>query len=224
MQETTLSQESNEIKSSIKLNKNSSKILKIGRILLNVILVLFVAYVIIAFDSFFILTDSMEPIIDVENTVIINRYSPIDKLDKYDIIAFYADLNDDGTDEVVVHYVYSIEETNGVYSIRTVRHNIDEETNTTIFDLSEQETVLQLDEWTLSKDDFVGKLKFVIKNNTFGSFLLFSSSTIGRIVLVIDLIVIYIIIEMFSTPDKKRGETVVYKDKNKKAKKSVSEK
>lgn len=212
---TTEPQKNNEIQLNKKLNKKPNKLCKVVRWFVGIVLILALAYAIIGFNSYVIVTNSMKPIIDgitvvddeyvTGDTVIINKFASVDNLKQYDIIAFYADIDDEGEDpesEIVVHYVYSIEEIDGKTVIRTVRHNIDEDEGITVFDLTDEEILEELDTFssgTVYEEDYIGKLVTVIKNDTIGSLLLFSSSTIGRIVLVVDIIVIYLIIELFSS-------------------------
>lgn len=133
------------------------------------------------YDYYRILTGSMDPVIKVNEVVVIDTSINHEDLQVGDIIAFYADINDDGTDEVIVHYLNSINEDGGVTTYKT-----------------KPEVSNREDPWTLSDDDIIG-IHVLTLPKIFG----FITSTIGKVILIIDVIVIYIIVEIFFDDNKK---------------------
>ncbi len=101
------------------------------------------------FKPYVVITDSMEPHIDV-NDLIFVRNPKVDKLVEEDIITFYADINFDGEKEIVTHYIYSINENNdGDLLFKTHRY----------YDEGEQ---VYADYWTIGEDDVLGQHMFTI--------------------------------------------------------------
>ena len=145
------------------------------------------------YDQYVIATGSMDPIIAIRDIVIIDPSKTIDDFEVGEIIAFNVDINDDGEDDVVVHYLYSVEEIDGEIIIRT-KPAISE----------------QIDAWELSPEDIVGKHVGTIRK--LGGFLLFASSTFGKVVLLVDIVAVYLIIEFLFEPDKKKKEKTFKKD------------
>ncbi len=175
-----------------KIKKKSTKLNKTIRFFLGVVLVLAIGYgifnyvpFIAKYDYYVIATGSMEPVISVRDIVIIDSSTTIDEIEVGEIIAFNVDLNLDGVDEIVVHYFYSVEEIDGELVIKTKPEISD-----------------QVDEWDLTEDDILGKHVMTIRK--LGGFLLFASSIIGKIVLVFDVLVIYVIIEFLADPKKEK--------------------
>ncbi|MBN2540276.1 MAG: signal peptidase I [Bacilli bacterium] len=140
------------------------------------------------YDHYVIVTNSMEPVIMVGDVVIVDNSITPDELVKGQIIAFYADINDDGTNEVIVHYLYSINNDGGQRTFNTI---------------SEAGGDTQ-DPWTLTDDDIVGAYVLTIPN--IGPFLMFAQSTGGKIILAVDVIIIYVLIEMFSSKKKDKEQ------------------
>lgn len=168
----------------------STKKSSMMRFFLGVIIILGLGYVIFnyvpfiaKYDHYVIVTNSMEPVIMVGDVVIVDSSVTADEVDPGQIIAFYADINDDGTDEVVVHYLYTATEVEGVMIYKTKPEISDNP-----------------DPWELTADDILGAYKLTIPN--IGPLLLFFSSTIGKAVLVIDVVIIYLLMEMFSSKKK----------------------
>lgn len=166
------------------------------RFFLSVAIILGLGYVIFnyvpfiaKYDYYVIATDSMEPVIMTRDVVIIDTAIDIEDLEEDQIIAFHADINEDGIDEVVVHYLDSITEVNGERSYLTY---------------SEKGQGV-LDDWVLSDEDIVGIYK--IKISHIGGFILFSQSQVGKIVLIADILIIYLLIELFTeSKDKKEDK------------------
>jgi len=133
------------------------------------------------YDYYRILTGSMDPVIKVNEVVVIDTSINHENLQIGDIIAFYADINNDGTDEIVVHYLDAINQDVGVTTYKT-----------------KPEVSNQEDSWTLSDDDIIG-----IHVLTLPKFFGFLTSTFGKVILIVDVIVVYVIIESFFDNNKK---------------------
>jgi len=160
------------------------------KFVVSVVIIMVLGYVlfnyvpfIAKYDHYVIATNSMEPIINVGDIVIINTDVTFEELEAGQIIAFYADIRGDGKEVVVVHYLYSITTTDGVRTYRT-----------------KPEISESIDPWTLEDSDIVGTHVGTIPK--IGPFLLFAQSTIGRIVIVADVIVIYILLSLFPSSKK----------------------
>ncbi len=123
------------------------------------------------FKPYVVLTRSMEPVINVDDVVVVTR-PDVENLEVGDIITFKADLNFDGNKEVVTHYIYSIEENNaGDLRIRTHRH-FEDSSNVTP------------DTWMLSEDDILGSYMITIPN--IGIVIRFLQSPFGLAALVVN--------------------------------------
>ena len=166
------------------------------KFIVSVFLIVAIGYVVLnyvpfiaKYNHYVIATDSMEPVINVGDVVIINTKINLDDLEKDQIIAFYADIRGDGNKVVVVHYFDSVSLVDGVRIFRT-RPEIDD----------------HIDPWKLIDEDIVGI--HVITIPKIGAFLLFAQSTIGRIVIIADLVMIYIIISTYFPKKPKQKEVV----------------
>ncbi len=164
------------------------------RFFLSVIIILGLGYVIFnyvpfvaKYDHYVIVSGSMEPVIMTGDVVIIDTSVTAEEIEIGQIIAFHADINEDGTDEIVVHYFHSVTEVDGE----------------TIYN-TKPEVSDNLDPWDLTADDIVGI--HVLTISKIGPLLLFFESTIGKIVLVVDIGIIYLLMEMFSTSNKNKKE------------------
>lgn len=174
------------------------KIFKKGgliRFLIGVGLILAIGYLLITYVPFFskydhyvIGSDSMEPVIMVGDVVIIDTTYDLDELKEGDIIAFYADIRQNGNIVVVVHYLDSITETDGIRTFKTKPEISDSQ-----------------DPWELVDADIVGL--YVLTIPKIGPILLFAQSTIGRIVIIGDIVLIYLVLELFKP--KKKKETSI---------------
>jgi len=174
--------------------KNNNKLFTSIKFFTSIFIIIGVCYItfnyipfIAKYDHFVIVTGSMEPIINIDDVVIIDSSINNDDLEIGDIIAFTTDINFDGKDEVVVHYLTSIIDTNGIKTYKTTP------------EISNTE-----DSWVLDDNDILGEQVLTIPK--IGSFLRFASSTIGRIVLVVDLLVVYLLFE-FIPKSKENVET-----------------
>ncbi|GEM_PF-839788 len=170
--------------------KPKSSISKGIRFFLSVAIILGLGYVVFnyvpfiaKYDYFVIATGSMEPVIMTHDVVIIDTSVDPDNLSVGDIIAFYTDINGDGTDEIVVHYIYSISEDEGVRTF-----------------LTHPEVSEHQDPWTLYDEDIVGIHVLTIPK--IGGFLLFAQSFFGRIVLISDILILFLLLELVSDSNK----------------------
>ncbi len=104
---------------------------------------------IFGFQPFIVVTESMEPEYMVNDAVVATRFN-LEEAKVGDIITFNADIDYNGTEETVTHYIYSIEGEGSDTVIRTHRH------------FEEGETVVP-DTWLLSPDDVIGSVSFGVK-------------------------------------------------------------
>ena len=128
------------------------------------------------YQHYVIVSNSMEPTINVGDVVIIDKKIDTRTLKVDDIVAIDVTINNQ--DVVVVHYIHSI-----IY-----------ESNEMIF-LTRPEGTSSPDSWELSSNDIIGI--YHMKIPYFGRFLMFAQSTVGRIVIIVDVIAIYLIYVYF---------------------------
>jgi signal peptidase len=100
------------------------------------------------FQPYIVMTESMEPVINVNDMVIVRPFD-IDEAEVGDIITFQADIDYNGTKETVTHYIYSIDDSGSEPIIRTNRH------------FEEDETVTP-DTWLIPASDVMGSYGFQI--------------------------------------------------------------
>lgn len=167
-----------------------------GLLILYILLELFIPDMTIKvfqFKPFVVITESMEPVINVDDMVIV--YNPdVDKLEVGDIITFNADINYDGTKEVITHYIYSItENTEGDLVFRTNRYGSDVP-----------------DTWILQEDDVIGVYGFKISQ--LGVFVNFLKSPFGIAAIAVNVIVIGAIVYIV-----KSGKKEAVQQENKEA-------
>lgn len=129
------------------------------------------------YDNFVIRTDSMEPNINIGDMVFVDNTFDVDSLVPGDVIAFNIDLNGDGVEEVVVHYFDELVEIEGLEYFKSISN------------VSEDQ-----DPWTLSLDAIIGRYSFKIP--FIGKFALFAQSTLGRIVIILDILIISVLVDM----------------------------
>jgi signal peptidase len=112
-------------KSSIKKNVGM-----ISAFIITTILLLYIVIQIVAPDvtvrifgvkPYVVVTESMEPEINVKDMVFVRQFS-IDEAKVGDIITFKADVDYNGTKEVVTHYIYAINTSGDTTAIQTNRH------------------------------------------------------------------------------------------------------
>lgn len=133
------------------------KIIMVGSFLVIAVLLIYIVVQLAApslsvkvfgFKPYVIITESMEPEIMVRDMVVVRKFD-IDEAKVGDIITFEADINYDGTKEVVTHYIYIIAEDGENTKIRTNRYYED------INDATP-------DPWVLEPDDVLGAYWFQI--------------------------------------------------------------
>lgn len=149
-----------------------------GLLILYILLELFIPDMTIKvfqFKPYVVITESMEPVINVDDMVIV--YNPnIEELEVGDIITFMADIDYNGTKEVVTHYIHSInEDTEGNLTFRTNRYGSD-----------------IADTWILQESDVIGVYGFKISQ--LGVFVNFMKSPFGIAAIAVNIIVIGAII------------------------------
>jgi signal peptidase len=99
------------------------------------------------FKPYIVLTGSMEPVINENDMVVVKRFD-VDELEVGDIITFRADINYDGvSNEIVTHYIYTINDTGEETLFRTRRY-------------FENEDDYSADPWVLGEDDILGLCSF----------------------------------------------------------------
>ncbi len=137
-----------ELKENIKL---FGSMIIIGILLLYIVFQLFIPSMtvkVFGFKPYVVITESMEPVINVNDMVFVHRFN-LEDAEVGDIISFNADIDYNGTPEVVTHYIYSITDENGTTIIRTNRY----------FD---EDTTPVPDTWLLTEDDVLGAYWFHI--------------------------------------------------------------
>lgn len=135
------------------------------------------------FKPYVVITESMEPVLNVDDMIIV--YNPnLDKLEEGDIITFRADINYDGTKEVITHYIDSItydDQDERVY--RTIRHD-----------------GVVPDTWILRDADIIGVYGFKIPQ--LGVLVTFLRSPFGIVALSVNVLIIIGIVILVKTGKK----------------------
>ncbi|MFW6298249.1 MAG: signal peptidase I [Bacillota bacterium] len=146
---------------------------------------------IFGFKPYVVLTESMEPRIEADDVVIVKK-TEADALKEGDIITFLVDINDDGADNVVTHYVHSIETTgSNSLEIRTRRH-------------FEDEDAISPDDWVITEEDILGEHLFTIPN--IGIAVRFLQSPFGIAALIVNVGIVAGIVLLLRTDSKKTKE------------------
>ncbi len=175
------------------MNKNTIGTIKFVGVIVVIILVLKVVFTFVPplnkYDFFAIKTDSMDPIIEPGDLVVIKEIDSED-IEVGDIMAFYVDITHDGNDEVVVHYIDEISLIDGKLIYKTKSH------------ISEIQ-----DNWVIEEQDLIGIYSFQV--NYLGKALLFAQSWIGKVIIIVDLIIVSVIYDMFFT--KRKGNEEINK-------------
>ncbi len=166
----------------IKLKKEALELAKFLGVLVIIYLVIVGSFRYMPFlnkyDVFVIQTDSMVPVINVSDIAVIDNSIAPEDIQIGDIMAFRVDITGDTVDDVVVHYVSEILP----YGDHLIYKTISEKSG------------IQ-DSWTIEEEDIVGVYQFRVEY--FGKILMFVQSWIGRVILVIDVIIISILYDMF---------------------------
>ena len=139
------------------------------------------------YNTYTIRTDSMEPVLNVGDIIIVEDISPNDIVEG-DIVAFYVDVTNDGVDDVIIHYIDEI---------------IQYDEDTLVFKSKPEISNLQ-DRWVIEEQDIIGIYKYQVDG--FGKILLFLTSWVGRIVLLVDIVVVWIVVD-FLFPKKENDST-----------------
>ncbi len=191
--------------SKAKTIKNSIKDKRVKNLivfLISLILVFGVGFIVFnyvpffsKYDNYVISSGSMDPVLKIGDLVYVDTSVKAEDIETGKIIAFYQDIDEDGADEIVVHYLDSVVEINGVDYYKT-RHEVDP-------DNPDASTV---DSWTLSANDIIGLE--VMKIPRIGPLVMFAQSPYGRATIIIDVIVIYALIEYYNSgkKDQKKPE------------------
>lgn len=149
----------------------------IGGLLLYIATVLFMPDMtikIFRFQPYIVVTESMEPVFNVNDMVVVSTFD-IDEAQVGDVITFKADIDYNGTKEIVTHYIYEIDRTGSEPIIRTHRH------------FEEGETITP-DTWRIPADDVIGAATFHVPY--VGYLIGFVKSPYGIVVILINTIVI----------------------------------
>lgn len=136
------------------------------------------------YNTYTIRTDSMEPVLNVGDIIVVEDISP-DDINEGDIVAFYVDVTNDGVDDVIIHYIDEI---------------IQFDEDTLVFKSKPEISNLQ-DRWVIEETDIIGIYKYQVDG--IGKILLFLNSWVGRIVLLVDIVVVWIVVD-FLFPKKEK--------------------
>lgn len=172
----------------MKLKKEIIDTLKFLGLLLVIYIVIAGAFRYLPFlnkyEHFVIRTDSMVPVLNVSDIVIIDNSINPKNIQAGDIIAFKVDITNDTVDDVVVHYIDEVLPFGDEVIFKTI---------------SEKSGIQ--DSWTIEEEDIVGIYKYKVEN--FGKLILFLQSWIGRVIFVVDILIISFIYDYFFKKDKK---------------------
>lgn len=164
----------------------------IGAILLYIGTIVFMPDLtikIFRFQPFIVVTESMEPEINV-NDMVISKIFDIDDVKVGDIITFKADIDYNGTEEIVTHYIYSIDTSSDEAVIRTNRHFEDGETVTP-------------DTWLIQESDVIGTYKTHVPY--VGFVIGFITSVYGIVIIGLN-IAIFLVIKFVNKKDEEQEE------------------
>lgn len=170
-------------------NRNKSEFLGWVRFITISLVIVFGLYAVFNYLPFFknkeqyiIVSNSMEPTFNVGDLIIVDTDFKIEDLKVDDIIAFYQDLNADNKNEIVIHYIAKInEDEQGNKTFQTKREGVT--------------STLQWDAWTLAEDEIVGTYLYDLPK--VGNYLLFASSSFGKVIIFVDIVTILIVIDFF---------------------------
>lgn len=140
------------------------------------------------FKPYVVITESMEPVINVNDLIIVTNPN-LDKLEVGDIITFNADIDYNGTKEIVTHYIFSItENTDGDRIFKTVRNG------GTVPDV-----------WILKDGDILGSYAFRIQK--LGNLINFVKSPFGIAAVTVNIVVIASIVYIVKSGKKDQEKT-----------------
>ncbi len=140
------------------------------------------------FKPYVVITESMEPVLNVDDMIIVTNPN-VDKLEVGDIITFKADIDYNGSKEIVTHYIFSITEDGDDYIIRTNRYG---------------STVP--DTWILRSADVIGVYGFRIPQ--LGVFINFVKSPFGIAAIAVNAVVIGAIIYIVKSGKKEKDQKI----------------
>lgn len=173
--------------------KNVKENIKFIGILLLVYIVITLALRFLPFlqvyNTYTIRTDSMEPVLMVGDVIVVEDIATED-IEVGNIVAFYVDVTNDGVDDVIIHYIDEIIQ-------------LDEET--LVFKSKPEVSNLQ-DRWVIEEQDIIGVYKYQVEN--IGKILLFLNSWIGRIVLLVDIFLVWFIVDVLFPKKNKKKSTL----------------
>jgi signal peptidase len=172
---------SNSLKENIKL---ALTMILIGILLLYIVFQMFIPDMtvkVFGFKPYTVLTRSMEPVINKDDMIFVRQFD-LDEAEIGDIISFDADINYDGTMEVVTHYIYSITDNGDDTIIRTNRYYDDD-------------TEVVPDTWLLTQEDVHGSYWFKLPQVGLVTDFLRSPFGIGTIIVNIGIItaIVYLV-------------------------------
>ena len=140
-------------------------------------------YILGRYDYFVIPdTGSMEPTLTDGDLVVIDRSVSLESYEIGDIFVFKAEI--ESTEIAIIHYLYDIE--------------IDRSGNrifTAIAGVSDHP-----DDYVITEDDVIGLYKFKI--SYLGMIMRFIDHPIGKAVVIIDVVILYVLYRMFIVPKK----------------------
>ncbi|AIO18862.1 Signal peptidase I W [Candidatus Izimaplasma bacterium HR1] len=176
----------------IKLKKGTIETLKFIGLLIIIFVILNLIFTFIPpfskMNLFAVQTDSMSPVISPGDIIVTKEIDPED-IEVGDIMAFRVDITSDGIDDVVVHYIDEINTYEGELIFKSKPH---------VSDIQ--------DRWTIEEEDLVGIYKYQIKS--LGKVLLFAQSWIGRIIILVDVIIISVIYDVLFGKKKSNEENI----------------
>ncbi len=141
------------------------------------------------FSTYVVATDSMVPVINVNDYIVVKDVNP-DDLVVGDIITFYSgrDVDNDGKDDIITHYLASITPY-GVDDHEFKTHAIG------------KDEVSDWDFWTLHDEDIIGKYAYTIP--VLGFIVAFLQSPYGIAIVIINIVVIVAIYLLLDKGKKK---------------------
>ena len=141
------------------------------------------------FQPYIIVTESMEPVFNVNDMIIATPFD-IEEAEVGDVITFKADIDYNGSKEIVTHYIYEIDDSESETIIRTNRHfNAD--------------VTVTPDTWLIPESDVIGSYSAHIPY--IGYLIEFVTSIYGMVVILINVVVITLIVRL-NKQIKKRDE------------------
>lgn len=157
----------------------------------------FVVPIVIPQKAYVILTNSMVPVVDPGDLMVVDTRINIDELRVGQIIGFKADIDNSGEKKVVFHYIHSISN--------------DESDNIVIKTIPAVSNVP--DSWEIYEDDLVGAYVFHIAK--IGKVMHFLKSPFGILFMFINVIVVFYVWDLFFKKKKPKEKKVKTEVENK---------